>query len=70
MTTTTIGEAYFLIRAGMWTADDLEDLIQTHVDDTAQQHYDDGFKSGYEEGLEDGQSNMYKQALDAIKCLA
>ena len=70
MTTITIVEAYFQLRAGMWTDDDLEAWVQDRIDAVAQDNYDQGYKSGYEEGLEDGAVSMYKQALEAVKCLA
>ncbi len=66
---TTIAEVYFLVRVGSWDEDDLAKYIDDHADEVGRGQYDDGFKSGYEEGLEDGQQRMYKQAVEAVKCL-
>jgi hypothetical protein len=70
---TTVAEAYFLVRVGSWGEDDLDDYIRDHMSDAhAEGHeegYQEGLKAGLEEGLEQGLEDMYKQALDAIKCL-
>ncbi len=66
---TTIDEVYFLVRVGSWDENDLENYIQERADNSNQVHYDDGYKDGYHDGGEDGKRAMYKEALDAIKCL-
>ena len=66
---TTTAEVYFLVRVGSWDEDDLENWVQERIDDTADQHFDQGYEAGQKEGLEQGLEDMYKQAMDAIKCL-
>jgi flagellar biosynthesis/type III secretory pathway protein FliH len=66
---TTIDEVYFLVRVGSWDEDDLENYIQERAEESNQEHYDDGFKSGLEEGVETGRELMYKEAVEAVKCL-
>lgn len=66
---TTVSEVYFLVRVGSWDEDDLESYIQERAEELNQEHYDDGFKSGLEEGVETGRELMYKEAVEAVKCL-
>ena len=67
--TTTIDEAYFLIRVGTWGPSDLEDWVEaaaSRAEDTA---YDSGYADGHKEGWEEGQEDLQKQALRAIRDL-
>lgn len=70
---TTVAEAYFLVRTGMWGEDDLETYICDQISDAEDEAYDNGYKegmaTGYKDGQEDGQEDMYKQAMEAVKCL-
>lgn len=66
---TTLSEVYFLVRVGSWDEDDLENYIQERVDEVSEEHFDKGYEAGYKEGHEEGQADMYKEAMDAVKCL-
>jgi flagellar biosynthesis/type III secretory pathway protein FliH len=66
---TTLSEVYFLVRVGSWDEDALENYIQERVDEVSDEHFDKGYEAGYKEGHEEGQADMYKEAMDAVKCL-
>jgi flagellar biosynthesis/type III secretory pathway protein FliH len=66
---TTTAEVYFLVRVGSWDEDDLENWVQERMDEAADQHFDHGYEAGHKEGTEEGQDAMYKEALEAVKCL-
>jgi flagellar biosynthesis/type III secretory pathway protein FliH len=66
---TTTAEVYFLVRTGMWGEDDLESYIADKVEAGQDQYYDRGYEDGVKDGLEEGLEEMYKQAIEAVKCL-
>ena len=65
----SISEVYFLVRVGSWGEDELAEYIEECATQYNQEHYDDGFKEGMVEGTEVGRESMYKEALEAVKCL-
>lgn len=65
----SIEEVYFLVRVGSWGQDELASYIEDLAQEYNQQSYDDGFKEGMVEGTEVGRESMYKEALEAVKCL-
>lgn len=67
--TTTTAEAYFLVRVGSWSEDDLEDWIQGRMQANDDDTYNVGHADGYKEGWEEGAQDMYKQAFRAVKDL-
>lgn len=67
--TTTVSEVYFLVRVGSWGDDDLENYIQERIDNALDETYETVYNEGYEQGKEDGKEEMYKEAVDAVKCL-
>lgn len=66
---TTTAEAYFLVRVGSWSEDDLEEWIQGRMRANDDDTYAVGHSDGYREGIEEGMAQMYKEAVDTIKGL-
>jgi flagellar biosynthesis/type III secretory pathway protein FliH len=66
---TTVSEVYFLVRVGSWDEDDLENWAQERADEQLDNVHDKAYELGHKDGFEEGQDDMYKQALDAVKCL-
>ena len=68
-TMTTVAEAYFLVRVGSWDEDDLDNWAQERADDQADDVHARAYELGHKDGIEEGAEAMYKQAMEAVKCL-
>lgn len=62
-------EIYFLVRVGSWSEDDLARYIDDQIEMGHDRYYDKGYEDGVKDGYEDGQNDMYRQAVEAVRCL-
>jgi hypothetical protein len=66
---TSVSEVYFLVRVGSWDEDDLENWAQERADALMDEVHERAYALGFTDGMVEGKDAMYKEAVDAVKCL-